>query len=392
MKDSALAAAMERARKLVADQKMTHRGINDDNMSSEQEDDSDEEAGGSEGEELWSLLPHLKGISAKTLRKLPTSALFHLNSARAKESKNSAKLSINARMADNAQKLMKNPAYVSEGLDNRKTTIHESRFLGGLSCPLTEVWSSARKHIDAKGITPLGNYDLDSVGCGGCVTPKGWFEIHNPASQELKLKLFHLPNVASNSLSTKKLSVDGSDETFCIGDSLREISDMEGFKTALNTAREALHSALPWNRSISAVVGFMLNTNYLQADLQSNQKRAAILTEFVDFVFGRNALNWENAHPFITTDELPHVWANWKAKRSVMFTKKSEEQKGQGAKGESKKRMPNDICRKFNVKVCADQAGKDCKSPMGKILRHVCNRFIGKDKMCEKDHARMDHP
>ena len=81
-------------------------------------------------------------------------------------------------------------------------------------------------------------------------------EIHNPASQELKLKFFHLPNVANSGLPNKK-GEDGEG-----GDSLREIADLESYKVALFTAREAMASALPWNRSISAVMGLMVNTNY----------------------------------------------------------------------------------------------------------------------------------
>ena len=64
---------------------------------------------------------------------------------------------------------------------------------------------------------------------------------------------------------------------------------MAGFKSALHIAGEAMHSALPWNRSISALQGFMVNSNYCQADLGQNTRRAAILTEFSDYVFGRNA-------------------------------------------------------------------------------------------------------
>ena len=55
----------------------------------------------------------------------------------------------------------------------------------------------------------------------------------------------------------------------------------------------------------------MVNPGYLQEDLGGNSKRAAILTEFVDYVFSRNALNWENHQSFLSTDELTHMWANW---------------------------------------------------------------------------------
>ena len=92
---------------------------------------------------------------------------------------------------------------VEEGTDNRKNSLHPARFLGGASCLLTEQWIAAREVIGEAGILALGNYDLDSVGCGGSVTPKAWMEIHNPASQELKLKMFHLPNIANSGLSKK---------------------------------------------------------------------------------------------------------------------------------------------------------------------------------------------
>ena len=113
-------------------------------------------------------------------------------------------------------------------------------------------------------MTALGNYDLNAVGCGGCVTPKGWLEIHNPASQELKLKLFHMPNMGG--AATKKQEGESGVE------SLKEIGDLDSFKIALNTAREAMASALPWNRSISALVGLMLNTNYLSEDFRRKSK------------------------------------------------------------------------------------------------------------------------
>ena len=115
--------------------------------------------------------------------------------------------------------------------------------------------------------------------------------------------------MASSGLSSKKS--DGED------DSVKEIADLESFKMALNTAREAMASALPWNRSVSAIVGLMQNTSYLQEDLAGNPKRAAVLTEFVDYVFSRNGLNWENNQPFLTTDELTHVWGNWRSKRGI---------------------------------------------------------------------------
>ena len=208
----------------------------------------------------------VKELPESLLKKLPLNAMFQLNTALAKEKKTSERLGVNTRLAHNAKKMVRHPVEVEKGVDNRREKLHPARFLGGVSCSLPEKWAAARRVIGELGVPAIENYDLDSVGCGGCVSPKAWLEIHNPASQELRIKLFHLPNVASTGLSGKKTD-NGED-----GESLREIADLDGFKVALNTAREAMSSALPWNRSISAVVGLMFNTNYLQEDIGGNQE------------------------------------------------------------------------------------------------------------------------
>ena len=156
---------------------------------------------------------------------------------------------------------------------------------------------------------------------------------------------------------------------------------MDSYRTALNTAR---HSVLPWNRSISAIMGFMINTNYLQADLAGNPKRAAILTQFTDYVFGRNALNWENGYAFLTADELTHVWANWKGKQSALLLGKYNEKPAM-------RKQRTDICRRYNAGMCPKQGEKECKTSFGNTLRHICNKFVGQGKMCEKNHPRSDH-
>jgi hypothetical protein len=355
---------------------------------SRMQDPDESESESEDGDELqiWKMLPNLKNISEAKLKNMPVEFIFQLNAALGKDKKNTEKLTVNARLAQNVQKLIRHPVKVKEGEDNRRDILHASRYLGGASCALTEIWSGARREIGENGVLPLGNYDMDSVGCGGSVTPKGWQEVHNPSSQEMKLKLFHLPNVANSCLSARKVNIDGEGEGLAIGESMREIADLEAFKAALNTAREAMHSAMPWNRSISAVFGFMMNTNFMQEDLGGNQKRAQILTEFVDYVFGRNALNWENGHNFLTTDELAHVWSNWRGKRAILFGKPAHESK----KKEDKK-SKNDLCRKFNAKTCPTQTSKTCKTPWGTVLRHLCNKYMPGGKFCEKDHARPDH-
>ena len=90
--------------------------------------------------EIWQLLPHLQSVPEATLKKLPMSALFQLNNALAKSSKTTEKLSVNSKMAHNAQMMMKNPTQVAGGLDNRRTILHEARFLAGACCSATDIW------------------------------------------------------------------------------------------------------------------------------------------------------------------------------------------------------------------------------------------------------------
>ena len=335
--------------------------------------------------QIWKLLPQLRNLPESLLGKIPLATMFQLNAALQKEKKHSEKLGVNSRLAQNAKTTASCPTKVAEGLDNRRDLLHSARFLGGACSSLTEQWAAARTALGETGVVPLGNYDLDAIGCGGSVTPKAWMEIHNPASQELKIKLFHMPNVANSGLS-KKQDQEGSVD----GDSLREIADLDSFKVALNTAREAMTTALPWNRSIGAIVGLMVNTNYLQEDIGGNPKRAAILAEFTDYILGRNALNWENCQSFLTTDELTHVWANWKAKRGILM-KPAEKKKDKESSLSSSKKAALAVCRLWNSKACKAQADKECKSAWGKTLKHACNKYMPGGKLCLKDHPRCEH-
>ena len=230
-------------------------------LADPEEGSSEEEFEEGTEQQLWRLLPQLKDLPEHFLKTLPVSTMFQLNAALQKEKKCSEKLGVNSRLAQNAKKAARKPVVVQEGRDNCKDLLHPARFLGGASCSLTEQWAAARGTIGESGVPALGNYDLDAVGCGGCVTPKAWLELHNPASQELKLKMFHLPNVGVSGPSGKK-SLEGED-----GESFKEIADLDSFKATLNTAREAMTSALPWNRSVGAIVGLMVNSGYMQEDL-----------------------------------------------------------------------------------------------------------------------------
>jgi len=338
---------------------------------------------------IWKLLPSIQHLPEEMLSSMPIQLLFQLNTALAKENKIAGKMQASARLAANAQQLAANPTIIPAGTDDRCEDLHSARFLAGATCSAQTLWLKARKSLGAKGSVPVGSYDLDSLGCGGCVTPKGWLELHNPSSTDLKIKLFHMPNVGGGGAATKRVSVEDESGSISIEGDMKEVPDLEGLKSALNALREAMSSALPWNRSISAIVGFMTNTNFCYTDLVNNQKRAAILTEFIDYILGRNALNWTNSQPFLSADDLSHVWATWKAKRASCFTTQERRPKQAG----QVTRIKDDICRKYNSPTGCSSKPEDCRSYYGTKLRHVCNVYItgGRGKKCELPHPRKDH-
>jgi hypothetical protein len=231
---------------------------------------------------------------------------------------------------------------------------------------------------------------MDAIGCGGSVTAKGWQELHNPASANLNLKFFHMGNVGGGAAATKRLCLEDDSAAFTVGDSLKEILDLEEFRRALNTAREAMSYALPWNKSISAIYGFMQSSNYCAKDLGNRPNRAALLTAFVNYIFTRDAQNWINKLSFITTNELAYVWTTWFGQQpSSALPVHRQEPKKPASKGQSKPR--DDLCRRYNSSSGCPNPAPDCKTTYGNKLRHLCNMKLHNGKQCEKDHPRHEH-
>jgi hypothetical protein len=59
----------------------------------------------------------------------------------------------------------------------------------------------ARDLISLNSPPAVGCYDMTSVGMGGYVTPKGWYELGNTASTNLRVALFNINNCAKSSKS-----------------------------------------------------------------------------------------------------------------------------------------------------------------------------------------------
>jgi len=157
--------------------------------------------------ETWlkERFPALKSLPSSGY-KMDIPSLMSINEQLVRDSRAFKKLEPEAKLSQNLEWSIQHPVTVAVGLDDRKTILHSARFIGGAACSAQELWLKARELLGNEGVQALGGYDLDAVGCGGSVTAKGWLELHNPASTALALKQFHMANVSSSSMGSKRVS------------------------------------------------------------------------------------------------------------------------------------------------------------------------------------------
>jgi len=193
---------------------------------------------------------------------------------------------------------------VNQGRDNRCTIVDPCRFLPGLGCLASTTWLEARSSVGTKGHPAISTYDMASVGLAGYVTNRGWYEIHNPGSSNLSIKMFSINNCGVTSCKNSDSLVSSSEE-------FADIVELGEFKCALRALREAMHQVFPWNLSISAIEGFLIQSNYCSSELEGLEKRASILTSFVDYVLKENSNRWRGRESFLSTPQLKGVWESF---------------------------------------------------------------------------------
>ena len=108
---------------------------------------------------------------------------------------------------------------------NRLDVLHPARALAGATCTAAKLWLHARSILGSSGHPPLSTYDMGAVGLGGCVTSKGWVELHNPSSPTISIKMFAMGNCSSKA---------GKDNEF------PELEDLSELKAALRVLRGAM--------------------------------------------------------------------------------------------------------------------------------------------------------
>ena len=131
---------------------------------------------------------------------------------------------------------------------------------------------------------PISTYNMAAIGLGGFISRKGWVKLHDLGSDSLSLKLFNINSCGNKISSTATAGNSGTN-----AEEFKEINDLGEYKLALRVARGALSYVFPWHKSISALEGFMMQSDYCKEDLAGSERPAQILTQFTDYIFGENA-------------------------------------------------------------------------------------------------------
>ena len=315
-----------------------------------------------------------------TLLKLESTSIKLKNLEKAKD--------IDDKLTSNRDSLPDTAIQIEQGTDNRWDKLHNSRFLPGMGGSAVKTWLKAREVMGRGGHAPIATYDMGSVGLAGFVTPKGWMEIHDPGSSNLSLRQFSINNCGKR---TTTKSGDNMD------DEMTDVIEVGEFKCALRVLREAMTFVHPWNKSVAALEGFLIQTNYCSTDLAGLEKQATILSQFVDYVLRENSNRWRGQDSFLTIGDLKGTWESFFGGRpqSILAKTKSQgnhntggvggggggntQRQGQfqGVSGQGRVNVPSgfwkdDICVMWNIGKCLKPPGH-CFTRGGKQLRHVCN-------------------
>jgi len=319
-----------------------------------------------------------KNFSLDTLIKLETTSLklknLELNKA------------AEAKLSNNRDQLEDTHYKIREGVDNRWTDIHDSRFLPGWGCTSQKMWTRGREVIKNNGYPAIATYDMASVGLAGHVTNQGWVALHDPGSSNLALRMFSINNCGRRT-ATKQ----GDNEDNLLSD----IMELGELQLAMRVMKEAMSFVRPWDKSVAALDGFLHQTSYCKADLEGLDKKAEILSQFIDYVLKENSNRWKGRENFLSIIDLKGAWESFFGSRPQGQLAKNKQgnkqpssinnkqgggqfQQQQGGPGPVNKfKIPQgmfqeDICVMFNIGKCSKPAN-NCSTKGGRKLRHICN-------------------
>jgi hypothetical protein len=213
------------------------------------------------------------------------------------------------RAHQNLAKAVAAPTEIRASTDIRHTQIHPARYLPGAVLTLQQHWPNARRKWGPDGVDTLLGYDMDALGYSGCITARGWDALHHPGSYAISLKLFTIANVGRAATGMKSLNAI-KESGFVVSDSLKELSNMQEVRNALENLCTAASLAAPWNFSFKMLATFLRSTNNMEAQLVA-YKKAPIIAAFVDNVLHCNVQKWLADADFYDLPALELLWRNW---------------------------------------------------------------------------------
>ena len=299
-------------------------------------------------------------------------------------------------------------------------------------CSSKKLWLAAREELGLEGILPLANYDMSSAGLGNCVTARGIYELHNPGSAAIQIKMFSSINMSTATTVTKRLTLSDGDSAINVGDSLKDIVELESLKHALRALCTAAQLVCPWNHSFMALHGFLHSSQFGAKELQGQKDRVPALVDFVNAVFRMNANAWIQQEEFLSAGELKATWGDFIANRpSALLSPQLENSSGNvfnqrggynrgkqnfrggrggrggsfynsGAGTQQQANMPNTnvpppapqqpmtICQGYNNNTCQNHYSA-CFLPSGERAFHVCDVIKNSGRQCRGYHRKDQH-
>lgn len=349
-------------------------------------------------------------------------------------------------MARALEKLAENPIQVPAGPDNRNTILHPARYLGGPVTAAKQQWLIARDIIGLDGLVPLSTYDMGCLGLAGSVTNKGWAEVANPGSSGNCLKLYSAVNIGTSASASRRFSLTDGDGAIAVGENMKEISDIRSFTHALSAMVYAARHVMPWNFSYAALERFLVEHDFLEKELAHSTNRVGDLVNFVNYVLGINAQNWQRREPFLAVQDLKNEFNTFAQRlppapavavadgQSQFFNhqhfrgrggfrggrrgfqnygSKAGQHRGgassSGGGGASSAAIPSllsgmqapataqqsgshkIICRRYNAGTCPNFF-KDCVLPLsGSKAWHICSKLKSDGSVCGGAHPAIQH-
>jgi len=299
-----------------------------------------------------------------------------------KNEKNSKILS--ERLASNYDSVSSFTVAVEAGEDDCTGRAHPARFLRGYVGNSQEEWLQARQVQQRTGLPPIANYETVTVGLSGMISSRVWYEVHNPSSKVLSIRL--LSNAAMKSAWTEKEKAGES----------HEFASLQEFRMAVVALEACVHKVMPWNFSVTTIAVFLHSINFGESELGTRADSLSVLADFVDEILRHNSQAWDEGRHFLSNIEVAAKWSAMIMRRNAAARsdpKKSDSQKrGAGAPG-GKSEYPKGVCRNFNNGRCSHPGDKHISTwDANLVLNHKCDQWVeAKKRYCLENHARKDH-